>query len=60
MYLLGRLVEMVQKEKLLPQSLRVVNKTEGASIEAMAYMMERKKAIITRSQSSRILGWQLL
>lgn len=42
MYLLGRSVEMVQKEKLLPQSLRVVNKTEGASIEAMAYMMEKK------------------
>jgi putative tricarboxylic transport membrane protein len=35
-------VEMVQKEKLLPQSLRVVNKTEGASIEAMAYLMEKK------------------
>jgi putative tricarboxylic transport membrane protein len=36
-------VEMVQKEKLLPQSLRVVNKTEGASIEAMAYLMEKRR-----------------
>ncbi len=34
-------VEMVQKEKLLPLPLRVVNKTEGASIEALSYMMEK-------------------
>lgn len=33
---------MVQKEKLLPLPLRVVNKTEGASVEAMAYMMEKQ------------------
>jgi putative tricarboxylic transport membrane protein len=35
------LVEMVQKEQLLPLPIRVVNKTEGASLEAMAYMMEK-------------------
>jgi putative tricarboxylic transport membrane protein len=35
-------VEMVQREKLLPQAIRVVNKTEGASVEAMAYMMEKQ------------------
>ena len=33
-------VEMVQKEKLL-LPLRVVNKTEGASVEALSYMMEK-------------------
>jgi putative tricarboxylic transport membrane protein len=36
-------VEIVEKEKLLPQAMRVVNKTEGASDEAMAYMMEKKR-----------------
>ena len=35
-------VEMVEREKLLPLPVRVVNKTEGASIEAMAYMMEKR------------------
>jgi len=34
---------MVQREKLLPQAIRVVNKTEGASDEAMAYMMEKQR-----------------
>jgi putative tricarboxylic transport membrane protein len=33
--------EMVQKEKLLPLPVRVVNKTEGASVEALSYMMEK-------------------
>jgi putative tricarboxylic transport membrane protein len=37
------LVEIVEKEKLLPQIIRVVNKTEGASDEAMAYMVEKKR-----------------
>ena len=32
---------MVQKEKLLPLPIRVVNKTEGASVEALSYMMEK-------------------
>ena len=32
---------MVQKEKLLPLPVRVVNKTEGASVEALSYMMEK-------------------
>lgn len=35
-------VEMVEKEKLLPQSLRVLNKTAGASLEAMEYLVEKK------------------
>ncbi len=34
-------VEMVQKEKLLPLPVHVVNKTEGASVEALSYMMEK-------------------
>jgi putative tricarboxylic transport membrane protein len=34
-------VEMVQTEKLLPLPVRVVNKTEGASVAAMAYMVEK-------------------
>ena len=35
-------VEMVEKEKLLPQPMRVVNKTVGAGLEAMAYLVEKK------------------
>jgi putative tricarboxylic transport membrane protein len=35
-------VEMVEKEKLLPQSFRVLNKTAGASLEAMEYLVEKK------------------
>ncbi len=35
-------VEMIGKEKLLDQSLRVVNKTAGASIEAMEYLVTKK------------------
>jgi len=35
-------VEMVEKEKLLPQPLRVVNKTAGAGVEAMAYLVDQK------------------
>lgn len=34
-------VEMVEKEKLLPQRLQVVNKTAGAGVEAMAYLAEK-------------------
>ena len=35
-------VEMVDHERLLPQPIRVVNKTAGASLEAMAYLVEKK------------------
>jgi putative tricarboxylic transport membrane protein len=35
-------VEMAEKEKLSPQPLRVVNKTAGASAEAMAYLAGKK------------------
>ena len=36
------IVEMVEKEKLLPQRLQVVNKTARASLQAMAYLVEKK------------------
>jgi putative tricarboxylic transport membrane protein len=42
MYLLGRWSRWCRGKKLLPQAIRVVNKTEGASVEAMAYMMEKQ------------------
>jgi len=32
---------MVEKEKLLPQPMQVVNKTVGAGLQAMAYLMEK-------------------
>jgi putative tricarboxylic transport membrane protein len=35
-------VEMVEKEKLLTQPIRVVNKTAGAGLEAMAHLVEKK------------------
>ena len=35
-------VEMIEREKLLPQRLAVVNKTAGAGIEAMAYLAAKK------------------
>jgi len=35
-------VEMAEKEKLAPQPLRVINKTAGASAQAMAYLAEKK------------------
>jgi putative tricarboxylic transport membrane protein len=35
-------VEMVEKEKLLAQPMRVVNKTAGAGLQAMAYLVEKK------------------
>lgn len=35
-------VEMMEAEKLLDQPLRVVNKTVGAGLEAMAYLVERR------------------
>ena len=35
-------IEMVEKEKLLPQPMRVVNKTTGAGLQAMAYLVEKK------------------
>jgi putative tricarboxylic transport membrane protein len=35
-------VEMMEKEKLVDQPLRVVNKTAGASIEAMEYLVQKK------------------
>jgi len=34
--------EMVEKEKLLDQPLRVVNKTAAASLEAIAYLVEKR------------------
>jgi putative tricarboxylic transport membrane protein len=36
------LVEMFEREKLLPQAVRVVNKTAGASTEAMAYLAGKR------------------
>ena len=35
-------VEMVEKEKLLPQTLQIVNKTVGTSLEAVAYLVEKR------------------
>jgi putative tricarboxylic transport membrane protein len=35
-------IEMIEKEKLLDQPLRVVNKIAGASLEAMAYLVEKR------------------
>lgn len=35
-------IEMIEREKLLPQRLQVVNKTAGAGIEAMAYLAGKK------------------
>jgi len=35
-------VAMVEKEKLLPQPIRVVNKIVDASLEAMEYLVDRK------------------
>jgi putative tricarboxylic transport membrane protein len=35
-------VEMVEKEKLMAQPMRVVNKTTGAGLQAMAYLVEKK------------------
>lgn len=35
-------VEMVQAEKLSPRPLRIVNKTAGASAEAMAYLAQKR------------------
>jgi putative tricarboxylic transport membrane protein len=36
------LVEMIEREKLAPQPIRVVNKTVGASAEAMAYLAAKR------------------
>jgi len=36
------IVAMAEKEKLLPQRIQVVNKTAGASLQAMAYLVEKK------------------
>jgi putative tricarboxylic transport membrane protein len=36
------IVQMAEKEKLLPQPLRVVNKIDRASLEAMEYLVEKK------------------
>jgi putative tricarboxylic transport membrane protein len=36
------LIDMAEREKLLPQPIRVVNKTAGASAEAMAYLAARR------------------
>ena len=36
------IVEMLEKERLLPEPARIVNKTAGASAEAMAYLAGRK------------------
>jgi putative tricarboxylic transport membrane protein len=35
-------VEMIEREKLAPQPIRVVNKTAGASAEAMAYLASKR------------------
>jgi putative tricarboxylic transport membrane protein len=35
-------VEMIEHEKLAPQPIRVVNKTAGASAEAMAYLASKR------------------
>ncbi|HEY1372039.1 MAG TPA: tripartite tricarboxylate transporter substrate binding protein [Candidatus Binatia bacterium] len=35
-------VEMIAKEKLLDQPVRIVNKTAGASIEAMEYLVQKR------------------
>jgi putative tricarboxylic transport membrane protein len=35
-------IEMAEKEKLLTQSIKFVNKTAGAGLEAMAYLAEKK------------------
>jgi putative tricarboxylic transport membrane protein len=35
-------VEMIEREKLAPQPIRVVNKTAGASAEAMAYLAGKR------------------
>lgn len=36
------IIEIVEKERLLPQGMRVVNKTVGAGLEAMAYLVGKK------------------
>ena len=36
------IVQMMEKEKLLPQTLRVVNKIDRASLEAMEYLVEKR------------------
>jgi putative tricarboxylic transport membrane protein len=38
------LIKIVEKEKLLAQPLQIVNKTKGASIEAMEYLVEKRGA----------------
>ena len=35
-------VEMIEREKFLPQRMQVVNKTVGAGLEAMAYLAEKR------------------
>jgi putative tricarboxylic transport membrane protein len=35
-------VEMIEREKLAPQPIRVLNKTAGASTEAMAYLASKR------------------
>lgn len=35
-------VEMIEREKLLPQRMQVVNKTAAAGLEAMAYLAEKR------------------
>ena len=35
-------VEMIEREKLLPQRIEIVNKTAGAGLEAMAYLAGKK------------------
>jgi putative tricarboxylic transport membrane protein len=38
------LADIITQEKLLSQPLRIVNKVEGAGLEAMAYLVEKKGA----------------
>jgi putative tricarboxylic transport membrane protein len=38
------LADIITQEKLLSQPLQIVNKTEGAGLEAMAYLVEKKGA----------------
>ena len=39
-------VAMAEREKLLTQPIRIVNKTAGAGLEAIAYLADKKATII--------------
>lgn len=48
-------VAMAEREKLLAQPIKIVNKTVGAGLEAMDYLVEKKGTTI-RSPSSPTPG----